>query len=167
MRRADSLEKALMLGKIEGRMRRGWQRMRWLDDITDSWPWLWASSGSWWRTGKPGMLQSLGITKSWHSRATEQQQSFLFTSGQGQIVYELNKGISVYSQTEGQGPLSQAIKFDYNNKITKAMKIKSKKQFPTWSQNWLPLCNRFHHIYYPDDLNSALVPQGYVFENGS
>ena len=36
MRRADSLEKTLMLGKIEGRKRRGWQRMRWLDGITDS-----------------------------------------------------------------------------------------------------------------------------------
>ena len=36
MRRADSLEKTLMLGKIEGRMRRGHERMRWLDGITDS-----------------------------------------------------------------------------------------------------------------------------------
>ena len=36
MRRADSLEKTLMLGKIEGRRRRGWQRMRWLDGIIDS-----------------------------------------------------------------------------------------------------------------------------------
>ena len=36
MRRADSLEKILMLGKIEGRRRRGQQRMRWLDGITDS-----------------------------------------------------------------------------------------------------------------------------------
>ena len=36
MQRADSLEKALMLGKIEGRRRRGRQRMRWLDGITDS-----------------------------------------------------------------------------------------------------------------------------------
>ena len=36
MRRTDSLEKALMLGRIEGRRRRGWQRMRWLDGITDS-----------------------------------------------------------------------------------------------------------------------------------
>ena len=35
MRRTDSLEKTLMLGKIEGRSRRGQQRMRWLDDITD------------------------------------------------------------------------------------------------------------------------------------
>ena len=36
MRRTDSLEKTLMLEKIEGRRRRGWQRMRWLDGITDS-----------------------------------------------------------------------------------------------------------------------------------
>ena len=36
MRRSNSIEKTLMLGKIEGRRRRGWQRMRWLDGITDS-----------------------------------------------------------------------------------------------------------------------------------
>ena len=36
MRRADSLEKILMLGKIEGKRRRGWQTMRWLDSITSS-----------------------------------------------------------------------------------------------------------------------------------
>ena len=36
MQRTDSLEKTMMLGKIEGRKRRGWQRMRWLDGNTDS-----------------------------------------------------------------------------------------------------------------------------------
>ena len=36
MQRADSLEKTLMLGKIEGKRKRGWQRLRWLDGITDS-----------------------------------------------------------------------------------------------------------------------------------
>ena len=36
MQRANSLEKTLILGKIEGKRRRGWQRMRWLDSITDS-----------------------------------------------------------------------------------------------------------------------------------
>ena len=36
MQRTESLAKTLMLGKIEGRRRRGWQRMRWLDGITDS-----------------------------------------------------------------------------------------------------------------------------------
>ena len=60
----DSFEKTLMLGKIEGRTRRGQQRMRWLDGIiTPSpirWTWVWASSGSWWWTRKPGVLQSMG-----------------------------------------------------------------------------------------------------------
>ena len=58
--RSDSLEKTLMLGKIEGRRRRGRQRMRWLDGINDSMTWVWASSGSWWWTGRPDLLQSMG-----------------------------------------------------------------------------------------------------------
>ena len=56
MRRTDSLEKTLMLGKIEGGRRRSWQKMKWLDGITDSWTWVWESSRSWWWTWKPGVL---------------------------------------------------------------------------------------------------------------
>ena len=55
MWRTDSLEKTLMLGKIEDRRRRGW-----LNGVTTLWTWVWASSGSWWWTGNPGMLQSMG-----------------------------------------------------------------------------------------------------------
>ena len=47
IQRVDSLEKTLMLGGIEGRMRRGRQRMRWLDGITDSMVWVWVDSGNW------------------------------------------------------------------------------------------------------------------------
>ena len=54
--RIDSLEKTLMLGKIEGRRRRGWQRMTWLDGITDSMAWVRANSGRYWRTKKPDLL---------------------------------------------------------------------------------------------------------------
>ena len=60
MRRADSLEKTLMLGKIEGRRRWGLQRMRWLDGIPTQRTWVWASSRRWWRTGKPGVLWFMG-----------------------------------------------------------------------------------------------------------
>ena len=52
-RRSDSLEKTLMQGKIEGRRRRGWQTMRWLDSISDSVDMT--LSRRWWRTG---VLQS-------------------------------------------------------------------------------------------------------------
>ena len=60
MQRANSLEKTLGMGKIEGKWKRGRQRMRWLDGVTDSVTWTWANSGRWRRTGKPGMLQSMG-----------------------------------------------------------------------------------------------------------
>ena len=73
MRRANSLEKTLMLGKIESRRRRGRQRMRWLDGITDSLTWVWASSGKCRRTGKPGVLQSMGLQRVGHDWANEQQ----------------------------------------------------------------------------------------------
>ena len=48
MWKADSFEKTLMLGKIEGGRRRGWQRIRWLDGSPTQWTWVWVNSESWW-----------------------------------------------------------------------------------------------------------------------
>ena len=60
MWRIDSLEKTLMLGKIEGRRRRGQQRMDgWMASLT-WWTCIWVSSRSWWWTGKPMGLQRVG-----------------------------------------------------------------------------------------------------------
>ena len=56
MRRPNSLEKTLMLGKIEGKRRRGLQRMRWLDSVTDSMDMNKLNSGRQWRTEELGML---------------------------------------------------------------------------------------------------------------
>ena len=68
--RSDSLEKTLMLRKSEGGRRRGQQRMKCLDGMTQ-WTWVWVNSGSWWWTGRPGVLQSMGSQRAGHSWATE------------------------------------------------------------------------------------------------
>ena len=67
MRRVDSLGKTLMLGGIGGRRRRGrddrgWDG--WMASLT-RWTWVWMNSGSWWWTGRPGVLQFMGSHKSW------------------------------------------------------------------------------------------------------
>ena len=76
-RRTDSFEKTPMLGKIEGGRRRGWQRMRRLDGITYS---MDISSGSWWWTGRPGMLQFMGSQRAGHDWATELNWSLILNN---------------------------------------------------------------------------------------
>ena len=71
MWRGDSLEKTLMLGGIEGRRRRGWQRMKWLDGITNWWTWVWVDSGSWWWTGRPVVLWFMGSHRVGYDWVTE------------------------------------------------------------------------------------------------
>ena len=71
MRRPDSFEKTLMVGKIERRRRRGWRRMRWLDGINDTMAWVWVDSRSWWWTGRPGVLWFMGSQRVRHNWATE------------------------------------------------------------------------------------------------
>ena len=80
MQRADSLEKTQMLGKIDGKRRRGRQRIRWLDSITDSMNMnlskLWErveDRGTWWAAVH-------GVTSVGHNLAVEQQQQTPLTA---------------------------------------------------------------------------------------
>ena len=71
MQRTNSVEKTLMLGKTEGRRGRRWSRWDgWIASCT-RWTWVWASSRSWWWTGCPGVLQSMGSQRVGHDRVTE------------------------------------------------------------------------------------------------
>ena len=76
MQRTDSFEKTLMLGKIEGGRRRGQQRMRLLDGITDSETGVRVSSRSWWWTGRPGVLRFMGSQRVRHNWVTELNWGF-------------------------------------------------------------------------------------------
>ena len=71
MRRVDSLEKTLMLGGVgaggEGDDR-GWDG--WMASPTQ-WTWVWVNSGSWWWTGRPGVLRFMGLQRVGHDWATE------------------------------------------------------------------------------------------------
>ena len=67
----DLLEKTLMVGETGGRRRRGQQRMRWVGGITARWTWVWVNSGSWWWTGRPGVLQFMGSQRGGHDWATD------------------------------------------------------------------------------------------------
>ena len=71
MGRVDSLEKTLMLGGIEGRRRgddRGWDG--WMASLT-RWTWVCVNSGSWWWTGRPGVLRFMGSQRVRHDWGTE------------------------------------------------------------------------------------------------
>ena len=70
MRRANSLEETLMLGKIEGRRRRGRQWTRWLNGITDLKDMSLSKLGRW-KTGKPGVLQSMELQRVRHDWASK------------------------------------------------------------------------------------------------
>ena len=71
MQRGDSLEKTLMLGRIWGRRKgedRGWDG--WMASPT-WWTWVWVNSRSWWWTGRPGVLQFMGLQRVGHNWVTE------------------------------------------------------------------------------------------------
>ena len=96
-----------MLAKTEDRRRRGRQRMRWLDGITNSMELVWVDSRSWWWTGRPGVLQFMGSERVGHDWATELNWTeVLWASWVKPILINWNQMTRVlvsHMGTEGQG----------------------------------------------------------------
>ena len=92
MWRTDSFEKTLMLGRIEGRRRRGWQRMRWLDGITDSVDMSLSKRRGIVKDREAWCTEVHGVTKSraWLSNWTTTIYSFTMPNLKGQRLAELS-----------------------------------------------------------------------------
>ena len=94
MQRANSLEKTLMLGRLKKRGEGGDRRLDgWMASLIQ-WTWVWANSGLYWRTGKPGVLQSMGSQRVRHDWETEQQWEphkswYISNQMMSWIVYEV------------------------------------------------------------------------------
>ena len=91
-----SLEKTLMLGKIEGRRRRERQRMGWLDGITESMDMSLSKLRDWWWTGKSGMLQSMGLQSVGHDWTELRAKNKIPESKGINITFQFEKGLTFW-----------------------------------------------------------------------
>ena len=99
----------LMLGKTEGRRRRGWQRMRWLDGTTDSMDRSLGNFGSWRWTGRPGVLRFTGSQRVRHDWATELNWTGLCQRHQLFMCWPSNLPSTSIIFSHNSSPLSPAL----------------------------------------------------------
>ena len=149
MQRADSLEKTLMLerlkagGKGKDRGQDGWMAS------PTQWTWVWVGSGRWRRTGKPGMLQSMGSQRVRHNWATEQQMTDVSSRTMSYSLMFTN--LSKHLLDRISGYMSESIHFEVTHikrgtilrryrvlisNSTNKLKIKSVFSDRLWTSRW-------------------------------
>ena len=140
----DSLEKTLMLEGLKAggeRDNRGW------DDWAPptQWTWVWASSGSWWWTGKPCMLQSVGLqSRTWLSDWTKTTHSLFYrwgnwgTEGLRPVTLYQRKGSQVHSSAQRQQGL------------------RKRPHFPIYI--WEPPCPSTEGFFFPPEEREPREP---------
>ena len=147
IRRADSLEKTLMLRKIEGRRRRGWQRIRWLDGITDSMDMGLGGLQELMMGGRPGMLLFMGSQRVGHDWATEVDITISFyrcqnmakdmkSSGQRHITLKVALGSSPSLSALSPHPVPGNGRLEFVD----AVSLDSGCRQPSWGLALLPVC---------------------------
>ena len=131
MQRTDSLEKTLMLGKIEGKRRRGgrgWDG--WMVSLTQG-TWIWANTGRQFRTGKPGMLHFMGLQGVGHNLVTEQQRLFLiFSSPYLKSYFHKCKYLLWESKTDLRSQLT-ILRFSFPTPLEILQSFTESPYFPT------------------------------------
>ena len=149
MRRVDSLEKTLMLGGIGGRRRRddrGWDG--WMASPTQ-WTWVWVNSGSWWWTGRTGILQLMGSQRVGHDLATELN----WTAPWKKTYNKHRQHISIFkSRHHFANKVQSSQSYDFSSSHVWMWDLYNK-------EGWAPNNRCFWTVVLEKTLKSPLVPR--------